>query len=215
LLLPLILGCGNISSMISEWIKEVAFLIAEYNFLAAFLAGFGFFPTMTLSLALGATSNDNTLQLIIVGATGGVVGSILLYLLGSRFREKDLLKFLNGKGKFLHISEEAYNDANKYLEKRGVLFIFLSRFIPAVKIVTPILAGYLKYNFEYIPIAVFLGTALQLYFFMYLGSRLGLSWDEIRNVMDILNNVIFFLLGIGTLVYVYINRRKIFKKRKI
>lgn len=164
---------------------------------------------------LGATANGNLLGLILVGGIGGVIGATLLYLLGYHFRNKDLLKFLNGKGKFLHVSEHSYNDANKYLEKRGFLFIFLSRFIPAVKIITPILAGYLRYDFKHIPVSVFCGTVLQLFFFMFIGSRLGLSWDEIRRGMDILNNVIFVLLGTGVLVYVYVNRRKILKPKRV
>jgi len=199
--------------MISEYISMVALLVAEYGYIAAFLAGFGFFPTTTLALILGATSNGNIILLVLIGGFGSIVGFSLLYLLGYYLRNKDLLQFLKGKGKILRVSEEAYNDANRYLEKRGMLFIFLSRFIPAVKIVTPILAGYLGYSFKYIPITVFLITILQLSIFMFLGLRIGLSWYAIKRIIDISNNIIFTIIGVGVLIYLYLNRKKFFKKK--
>jgi membrane protein DedA with SNARE-associated domain len=198
--------------MISERLMEIAFFIADYNYIVAFLAGVGGLPSRALAIISGATSSNLFVDFVLIGGIASIIGALPSYLLGSHFRNRDLLKFLKGKGKFLHVSEESYNKANRYLSQRGLLFIFVSRFIPTVKLVVPLLAGYLKYDFKYMIIIVFLATVLELAVFMFIGSRIGLNWDAIKSVIDASNNLILLLLGVGILIFIFVKRKKIFKK---
>jgi len=200
--------------MLSTWINEITLWIESLGYGGIFLAGFGFFPANTLAVTLGAVKRDSLLQLALVGGIGGVFGSGLSYLLGYHFRNKDILKFLNGKGKFLNISEDSYNNALEYLEKWGFVFIFFSRFIGGVRSATPIVAGYLKYSFKVVGIAVFLGNVIHLYILVYIGSRVGLNWKDIKEVLDIFNSVIFVIVGLAILGYVWFRRERFFGRGK-
>jgi membrane protein DedA with SNARE-associated domain len=112
----------------------------------------------------------------------------------------------------LHISEESYINANRYFSEKGLLFIFVGRFLPTVKLLIPLLVGYLKYSFKNMIIIVFLATVLELGVFMFIGSRIGLNWDAIKRVIDLSNNLILSLLGIGILIFLFVKRKEIFKK---
>jgi membrane protein DedA with SNARE-associated domain len=74
-----------------------------------------------------------------------------------------------------------------------------------------VLAGYLKYNVFLTSIAVFIGTFVYAYGFAYLGSEIGLNWEQIKKMMDMINNIlaIVTILVIGFLAYK--NRQKIKK----
>jgi membrane protein DedA with SNARE-associated domain len=61
-------------------------------------------------------------------------------------------------------------------------------------------------------IIVFLATVLELAVFMFIGSRIGLNWDAIKSVIDASNNLILLLLGVGILIFIFVKRKKIFKK---
>ncbi|KUK77572.1 MAG: Alkaline phosphatase [candidate division WS6 bacterium 34_10] len=198
--------------MISERLIEIASFVSYYNYIVAFIAGVGGFPSRPIAIILGATSSDLFVDFILIGGIASIIGTLPLYLLGSHFRNRDLLKFLKGKGKFLHISEESYNNASKYLSEKGLLFIFVGRFLPTVKLLIPLLVGYLKYSFKNMIIIVFLATVLELGIFMFIGSRIGLNWDAIKRVIDLSNNFILSLLGIGILIFLFVKRKEIFKK---
>lgn len=200
--------------MLSTWINEITLWIESLGYGGIFLAGFGFFPSNALSMTLGAVKSDSLIKLTLVGGIGGIVGSGLSYLLGYHFRDKDLLKFLNGKGKFLNISEESYNSSLKYLKRWGFVFIFFSRFIGGVRSVTPIVAGYLKYPFKVVAIAVFLGNLIHIYILVYIGSRVGVNWKDIKEVLDIFNSIIFVIVGLAILGYVWFRREKFFGRGK-
>jgi hypothetical protein len=47
---------------------------------------------------------------------------------------------------------------------------------------------------------------------MFIGSRIGLNWDAIKSVIDASNNLILLLLGVGILIFIFVKRKKIFKK---
>lgn len=198
--------------MISERLIEIASFVADYNYIVAFIAGVGGFPSRPIAIILGATSRDLVVDFILIGGIASIIGALPLYLLGSHFRNRDLLKFLKGKGKFLHISEESYINANRYFSEKGLLFIFVGRFLPTVKLLIPLLVGYLKYSFKNMIIIVFLATVLELGVFMFIGSRIGLNWDAIKRVIDLSNNLILSLLGIGILIFLFVKRKEIFKK---
>lgn len=98
-----------------------------------------FIPTLTLLLAAGALARtgDLNLVLVIATATGAVVigdalGHRTGHLLGSRLRT----------GRLGHrIPTAAWQRAEALMARRGGQAVFLSRFVPVVRTLTPHLAG--------------------------------------------------------------------------
>ena len=198
--------------MISYWIKEIAYLLGNLGYWGVFMSSFGLFPKEIVITVVGAVNPDSLFKIAIIGGLGSVVGVIPVYYIGYYFRNKDILKFLNGKGKFLHISEDKYNKGENFLKKGGIPFIYFSRFIPWIRVVVVLASGYLKYNFFSVLIAIFLGTSTYAYIFAYIGSKVGFNWEEIKKIIDIFNNSILVLTILGILLVVYLNRKRIFGK---
>ena len=198
--------------MISYWLREIAELLGELGYWGVFISSLGLFPKEIVMSVVGAINPDSILKIAIIGGLGSAIGALPTYYIGYYFRNKDILKFLNGKGKFLHISEDKYNKGEKFVKRGGIIFVYFSRFLPWVRVVTVIASGYLKYSIFSVLIAVFLGTATYAYIFGYIGSQVGFNWDEIKRIIDIFNNSILVLTGLGIIAIVYFNRKRIFGK---
>ncbi|MFJ5519508.1 DedA family protein [Streptomyces griseoluteus] len=98
-----------------------------------------FAPTLTLLLASGvlARAGDLNLALVIVTASAAAVAGDTLghragHLLGGRLRT-------GGLGQ--HVPSAAWRRADALMARRGGQAVFLSRFIPVVRTLTPHLAG--------------------------------------------------------------------------
>lgn len=196
--------------MISELLREIAHWFQALGYWGVFISGLGIFP-IEITLAMMGASNPNSLIMIsLVASFAEAIGVLPTYYVGYYFRNKDLLKFLNGKGKFLHISEKSYNTGYKNFKKSGSVFIFISRFVPWIRAATSLIAGYVKFSPILLSLIVFPATFIYSYIFAYVGAEIGDNWDEIKRIIDTFNNATLALIVIGTIIYLYVNRKKIF-----
>jgi membrane protein DedA with SNARE-associated domain len=196
--------------VISELLKEITLWFGSLGYWGVFLACLGIFPAEIVIAMLAALKPNNLLMISAVAALGETVGAILTYVVGFHFRNRNLLGFLNGKGKFLQISEESYQKGHKSVRTGGSIYLFISRFVPWLRVVTVIVAGYLKFNILIVSVMAFVGTYIYAYVFAYIGAEIGFNWDRIKGIIDTFNNASLALIIIGIGIYVYINRKKIF-----
>jgi len=200
--------------VVSELLKQITLWFGQLGYWGVFLACLGIFPAEIVIAMFGALKPENLLQISVVAALGETAGAILTYLVGFYFRNKDILKFLNGKGKFLQISEKSYKNGYKSVRRGGAFYLFISRFVPWLRVVTALVAGYMKFNILILSGAVFAGTFAYAYAFAYIGTKIGFNWAEIKNVIDTFNNISFLLIVLGVGIYFYINRKIFFGKGK-
>ena len=183
--------------------------VENFEYIGMFLAGIGFFiPSAIIALVVGALKDSNFFELALIGGLGGVFGASILYLLGYCFRNKNILKYIKGKGKFLGISEKSYIETYDHITKRGLLYVFISRSLPLVREAASIIVGYLRYNFIIVLVVTFLGTVAYLYVLEYIGFVVGLSLEDIQKATTILNISMLSLLCVVVFVYLYIRRKK-------
>ena len=197
--------------MISEWLKNITIWFGNLGYWGVFIACLGLFPAEIVITMVGAVKKDSLIQIAVAASLGEMIGAYPMYFIGYYFRNRNILKFLNGKGKILNISEETYNREYETVKETGSIYILLSRLVPWLRIVVTLVSGYLKFNIILFSLAVFAGTFIYAYGFAYLGAKLGFNWSEIKRIIDTFNNSMFILLGIGVLIYVYFNRKKFFK----
>jgi membrane protein DedA with SNARE-associated domain len=202
--------------VISELLREITVWFAGLGYWGVFLACMGIFPAEIVITMVAAAMPQQILQISIVAALGEVIGAYITYFIGYYFRNKDLLRFLTkGKGKFLHISEKSYNNGYDSVRRGGVFYILLSRFVPWLRVAATLVAGYLKFNITLFSLAVFTGTIVYAYAFAYVGAEIGFNWDRIKGIIDTFNNVSLGLIVVAILIYIYFNRRKLLKNKKI
>lgn len=194
--------------MISNWIYAVTIWFAKIGYLGIFLACLGIFPAEIVIAMVGAGMPHHLLQIAGVAALGEAVGAFPTYLIGYFFSGKDLLHFLKHKGKFLNISEDSYNKSFTSINKNGIVYIFLSRFLPQIRIAAALVAGYVRYDFFYVFIGTAAGTFIYAYAFAYLGSQVGLNWEEIKNIIDKFNDVMTIFSILLVIVFLFFKLRK-------
>ncbi|XMN11222.1 DedA family protein [Streptomyces griseobrunneus] len=124
---------GHVPALAAYAILAAAVLAESVLLLGAFI------PTLTLLLAAGALARAGDLNLVLVIATasGAVVAGDALghrtgHLLGSRLRTGRLGR---------RIPTSAWQRAEALMARRGGQAVFLSRFVPVVRTLTPHLAG--------------------------------------------------------------------------
>jgi len=189
--------------MISDILVKLTFWMGRLGYPGVFISTVGVLPAEVVITMVAATKTDQIFQIAAVASLGEVVGALWTYAIGYYFKDKDVLGFLNGKGKWMNISEKTFNKSNKYVKKRGFLYIILTRFTPGLRVAVLLVAGYLKYNVLAASVAVFIGTFVYAFGFAYLGSKIGFNWDQIKRVMDMINGglTILTLSIIGFLIY--------------
>ena len=189
--------------MISDILVKLTFWMGRLGYPGVFISTVGVLPAEVVITMVAATKTDQVFQIAAVASLGEVVGALWTYAIGYYFKDKDVLGFLNGKGKWMNISEKTFNKSNKYVKKRGFLYIILTRFTPGLRVAVLLVAGYLKYNVFAASVAVFIGTFIYAFGFAYLGSKIGFNWDQIKRVMDMINGglTILTLSVIGFLIY--------------
>ncbi len=199
--------------MVSDLLKEIAYWFGTLGYWGVFISGFGVFPIEITTSMMGANNPNSLLRISLVAALGQSIGVLPTYFLGYYLRNKNVLKFLNKNGKFLHISEKSYNTGLETFKKRGSIYIFFSRFVPWLRTLTSLIAGYVKYNILILSLVIiFPATFIYAYIFAYVGAEMGNNWSQIKKIIDTFNNATLALIVIGILVYLYVNRKKFFRK---
>jgi len=196
-----------------NWLNEIIAWVGDFKYIGMFLAGVGFFmPSAVIALVLGALEEGSLFSLALVGGLGGVFGAVLLYLVGYYFRNRDILKFIDGKRNIFGISKNSYTKAYNNVVKYGLLYVFISRSLPFVREASSLIVGYLKYNVVYVFVATFIGTVGYLYVLEYIGLEIGLNLAAIMKVTSILSISMLVIVSIGILIGIYFLRKKNLKK---
>jgi len=198
--------------VISSWINAITIWFGTLGYWGVFLACLGLFPAEIVIAMVGASMPENIIQIALVAALGEMVGAIPTYLIGFFFSKRDILHFINGKGKFLNISTDSYNHNHKSIKKGGAGYLFISRFIPWIRVVSALVAGFVRYNIVIFSLTVFAGTFLYAYGFAYLGAKIGFNWDKISNITGTINNGTLIVTVLVIVGYLLIKRWK--RKRK-
>lgn len=105
---------------------------------------------------------------LIAGTLGNVIGNIALYEITREHGPKAALKYIPGADRHL-------GKAEKYFAKKGALYLFFAKLMPALKVLVPILGGIAKTPRYLYIIIVTIGSAIWATGLMYLGLYFGKS----------------------------------------
>lgn len=195
--------------MISQLLHDLAVWLGGFGYWGVFIACFGIFPAEIVIAALAALKPNNLIEISLVAALGEVAGAVFPFLVGSYFYKKDILSFLEKRGKLINVSKDSYQKGYSSFKKNGVIYLFFARFIPWIRVAATLVAGYVRYNFVVFSITVFVPTFIYAYGFAYMGSKIGFDWERISNAINTVNNslVLMTLVIIG--IILYLNRKKV------
>jgi membrane protein DedA with SNARE-associated domain len=142
----------------------------------------------------------------LAGTLGCVIGSTVAYWVGV-FGGRPLLERY---GRYVLISVQDLDAADRWFAKRGEAAIFLSRMLPVVRTFISLPAGIAEMNFGRFILFTALGSLPWSFALVYAGKALGDNWDQVRNVLSTFDYLVVaaLVLAIGWYIYHHVSRAR-------
>ncbi|ALS25889.1 alkaline phosphatase [Paenibacillus sp. 32O-W] len=202
-----------------HWITEV---MDKFGYMGIFLliAIENLFPPIPSEVILTfggfmTTYTGLTVPGVILASTvGSLFGAVLLYLIGSLLDIQRLEKIVKRWGHILRLTPEDLHKANDWFAKYGMWTVFFCRFVPLIRSLISIPAGMAKMNFGIFLLLTAVGSLIWNAVLIFIGSRVGASWETIVEYMDIYSNFVYAGIAIAAIaVIVWWIRRRMLKRK--
>jgi membrane protein DedA with SNARE-associated domain len=144
---------------------------------------------------------------IIISTLGSITGSLISYAIGY-YGE---MAFIQKHGKYLLLDIDDLRAAEKFFNKYGDVTIFVSRFIPVIRHLISIPAGFARMKLWRFMIFTVLGAGIWNTFLAYTGLSLKNNWEAVMRASRIIDIAVIILLLL--LFAYYINKH--LKKRRV
>lgn len=139
--------------------------------------------------------------IVIAGTLGSAAGAIPFYYSGRKLGERRLKDFADRHGKWLTVSGEDIERANKWFARHGWLAVFVCRLVPGIRSLISIPAGINKMSLPVFLICTLAGSAVWTTVLAYAGYFLGNNFKEIEQYFDPISYVVF-----GAIIFLYLRR---------
>src|SRR6266550_4772979 len=173
----------KLSSGMVDWWTEISLAMASFLDRHGLLAAFVFLlieeagvpvpvPGDVLMLILGVHARQGTVQLweaVVVTELGTVIGSTFLYLAARKAGHDLVYRF----GRFIRLTPERLDSAERWLKQHGTRAVFLGRLVPGLRIVTAVACGVFEVPFSVFFPAMSIGALLYILVYTLLGYFLG------------------------------------------
>lgn len=157
--------------------------------------------TMPFAGFLASQGKLSLIVVIIVGTIANLVGSYVAYWLGYFIEETILLNLIKKYGKFLLVTQDDYQRANKWFIKYGDKIIFISRLMPGIRTIISLPAGVFKMDIKKFTLYTIAGCLIWSTFLTYVGYILGENWTVLEGYFRKFEIVIVLLLIIAVAWY--------------
>lgn len=158
--------------------------------------------TMPFAGFLAQQGHINFFIVILMGAVGNLVGSLLAYALGYYLEEHVILILINRYGKFILLRKHEYERAMHWFQKYGNSVVFFSRLLPGIRTFISLPAGLAEMNIWKFSLYTFFGSLIWSAILTYIGYYLGKNWQSIHGYFSKLQYVIAGIVIIGILYYI-------------
>ena len=146
---------------------------------------------------------------IIASTLGSIVGSLISYAIGYYGGKPFIQRF----GKYLLLNTHHLEVSQRFFDKNGQITILISRFIPVVRHLISIPAGFGKMNLLKFSVYTIIGAGLWNAFLTFVGFKLKSNWAEVMKYSHIIDLVVVGILGVAILYYLYKIYLSLAKKR--
>ena len=148
---------------------------------------------------------------LLFATLGSLFGSFISYFIGYKGRHF----FIRTFGRLFLLDKSHLLKSEKMLEKFGPATIFFARFIPGVRHVISLPAGFGKMHKAKFALFTFIGAGIWNAILLSMGYILGKSWRIIYNYIEIIDLIIIFIVVCIIVYWVFaIRKRKLALSKK-
>jgi membrane protein DedA with SNARE-associated domain len=146
---------------------------------------------------------------VLISTAGSLVGSAISYGIGY-FCEKAVIHKYGG---YLLLDKEDLDATERFFNKYGEVTIFISRFIPVVRHLISIPAGFAKMDFWRFYLFTALGAGLWNAFLALCGYHLRNNWDAVMKYSKYVDVLVLLLLVLFVAYFVYKHIKRHMKRK--
>jgi membrane protein DedA with SNARE-associated domain len=139
----------------------------------------------------------------VAGAVGCVLGSLVAYWVGMYGGRPLIEKY----GRYLLISRQDLDLADRWFGRYGEVIIFTSRLLPAVRTFISFPAGVARMNLKRFILYTFAGSLPWCLALAYVGQKLGEKWNKDDTLKTLFHRFDFVVGIVGVLAVVWWVRR--------
>ncbi|OQA04655.1 MAG: Inner membrane protein YabI [bacterium ADurb.Bin400] len=143
-------------------------------------------------------------MVVVMGASGNLVGSLLAYWIGYRGGRPLIEKY----GRYVMISKHDLDLADRWFTKYGIFTTFFGRVLPIVRTYISFPAGIARMNLWKFSIYTFLGALPWCAALTYAGVRLGSNWEVLRERLHGFDTAVGILLVVFSAGFVWRHVRR-------
>jgi len=157
---------------------------------------------------LVSTGKMSGILVLIFAIFGNLTGALFNYFLALLLGRPLLEKLVHRYGKYVLVNEESFKKSEDYFKHHGSITTFLGRFIPGVRHLISLPAGFSKMNLFKFSLYTALGAGIWSAILIYLGYLFGNNQGLIKNNMTTIT--VWAIIGcvILTAGYILVKRRK-------
>jgi len=148
---------------------------------------------------LASAGRFNIFLIAVMGGLGSCLGSSLAYYIGY----KGGRPLVENYGKYLLISHDDLDLAEKFFSRSGRLAVFIGQLLPVVRSFISFFAGVAKEDMKKFLPSVFLGSFIWSLGLAYLGAKLGQNWDSLHARFQNLDIIVIVLIIAGIAAWIY------------
>ncbi|MDD5456312.1 MAG: DedA family protein [Candidatus Margulisbacteria bacterium] len=156
-----------------------------------------------------ATGQFSFSLVLIISTLGSITGSLVSYFIGAYGGKP----FLNKFGRFFLLNNHDLEVTEKFFQKYGQPTIFFTRFIPVIRHLISLPAGYARMNIFRFSIYTILGASCWNMFLAVCGFYLKQNWEEVMKYSKYVDIAVIALIitALGWFVYKHL---QLMKKKK-
>lgn len=187
----------------AEWVTQIMVSLGYWGIaLLMFLENL--FPPIPSELIMplaGFTISQGKMAFVpalSAGVIGTMLGALPWFYLGRYLGEDRLKNWLNRYGKWLGISGEEISKTQRWFYRHGTKAVFFGRFVPGIRTLISLPAGFSDMHFSQFLIYSTLGTLGWTFLLTYAGYLLGDNYELVEKYVGPLSKI---ALGIVLLAF--------------
>lgn len=202
---------GGLISGLAEWAIDVIDALGYWGLFLILVLENVFPPipseaVLPLAGFLTGQGRMNYFLAVLVATAGAVIGALILYYFGGWFGDRRIRWMVRKWGKWFAITEEDFDTASAWFDRRGTIAVMVCRCVPIVRSLVSIPAGIR--NMALAPFIIYsaIGSAVWNSILIGLGWIVGDNWEDIEGYADYLQYVVILL--VLALIAFYVYKRK-------
>jgi membrane protein DedA with SNARE-associated domain len=186
-------------SGLSDWVVDVIDRLG-YVGVALLVALENLFPPIPSEIVLpfaGFVASDDKATLpgmIIAATTGSIVGAWTLYGIAAWIGRERLVRFLVRYGKWLRLTADDVERAERWFDRRAVVAVLVGRCVPLIRSVVSIPAGFRRMNFGVFTLYTAIGSLIWNAVLVGAGYILRDNWEDVEPILDVVQYVVVALI---------------------